>query len=108
MVEGVRASRFDPPEVAAVKGSLRMRRVLARAVRDPVPDSPQRLRLLYRGQLLSLDRAELDEARRAVLVPGVRRNAARAKAAGMVLDALWRQTAEHHAGRLGARGITAY
>jgi len=94
MVEGVRASRFDPPEVAAVKGSLRMRRVLARAVRDPVPDSPQRLRLLYRGQLLSLDRAELDEARRAVLVPGVRRNAARAKAAGMVLDALWRQTAE--------------
>ncbi|WP_216592967.1 HelD family protein [Verrucosispora sioxanthis] len=48
---GVVATRTDPPEVAAVKGSLRMRRVLERAARDAVPDAPPELRLLYRGTL---------------------------------------------------------
>ena len=54
---GMSATRTDPPEVAAVKGSLRMRRVLERAVRDAVPDAPGELRLLYRGELLRLERA---------------------------------------------------
>jgi DNA helicase IV len=94
MVEGIRASRHDPAEVAAIKGSQRMRRVLGRAARDPVPGSPPVLRVLYRGQLLVLQTPQLAQARRAVLVPGARRNAVRPKAAGMVLDALWRQTAD--------------
>ena len=53
---GMTATRTDPPEVAAVKGSLRMRRVLERAARDAVPGGPAELRLLYRGTLLRLDR----------------------------------------------------
>ncbi|WP_432829832.1 HelD family protein [Dactylosporangium sp. CA-092794] len=94
LVEGAQATRHEPPEVAGVKGSLRMQRVLGRAARSPVPDSPERFRLLYRGELLSLDKPALDELRRTVLGLGVRRNAARAKAAGYVLDALWRQSVE--------------
>src|SRR5262249_33064695 len=94
LVEGVQATRHEPPEVAAVKGSLRMQRVLGRAARSPVPDSPDRIRLLYRGELLTLDRPALDELRRTVLNLGVKRNATRAKAAGYVLDALWRQSVE--------------
>jgi UvrD-like helicase C-terminal domain/AAA domain len=90
----VNANRHDPAGIAAIKGSLRMARVLGRAARDAVPGSPDRLRVLYRGQLLELDRRALDEARRAVLAQGVRRNAVRAKAAGYVLDALWRQSVE--------------
>ncbi|MEU7866319.1 AAA family ATPase [Dactylosporangium sp. NPDC049140] len=94
LVEGVRATRHEPPEVAAVKGSLRMQRVLARAARGPVPGSPDKIRILYRGELLSLDKPALDDLRRTVLNLGVKRNAARAKAAGHVLDALWRQSVE--------------
>jgi DNA helicase IV len=94
LVEGVHATRHEPSAVAAVKGSLRMQRVLSRVARDPAPGAPERLRILYRGQLLSLDRRALDELRRTVLNLGVRRNAARAKAAGHVLDALWRQSVE--------------
>ncbi|MGI5236941.1 HelD family protein [Dactylosporangium sp. CA-139066] len=94
LVEGVQATRHEPPEVAAIKGSLRMQRVLGRAARSPVPGSPDRIRILYRGELLSLDRPALDELRRTVLGLGVKRNAARAKAAGYVLDALWRQSVQ--------------
>ena len=94
LVEGVQASRHEPPEVAAIKGSLRMQRILNRAARGSTTDAPDRLRLLYRGQLLTLDRRALEELRRTVLNLGVRRNAARAKAAGHVLDALWRQSVE--------------
>jgi hypothetical protein len=56
LVAGVTATRSDLAEVAAIKGSLRMRRVLERAVRDAVPDGPGELRLLYRGELLRLTR----------------------------------------------------
>jgi DNA helicase IV len=94
LVEGVHAARHDPAEVAAVKGSTRMARVLARASRDAVPGSPARLRVLYRGELLSLDRNALDEARGNALGHGASRNAVRAKAAGYLLDALWRQSVE--------------
>jgi len=94
LVVGVQATRHDNARTAAVKGSARMQRVLARAARDTAPDSPDRLRILYRGQLLSLERPALDEARRAILGPGPKRNAVRAKAAGYVLDALWRQSVE--------------
>jgi DNA helicase IV len=94
LVEGVQATRHDNQRVAAIKGSLRMQRVLSRAARDAVPDSPDRLRVLYRGQLLRLDRPALEEARRTILGPGPKRNLVRAKAAGYILDALWRQSAD--------------
>jgi len=94
LLPGVAAGRHDPPELAAAKGSVRMVRVLTRAARDNAPDAPGRLRLLYKGQLLVLDRRVMDEARREVLSGGARRNAVRPKAAGWILDALWRQTEE--------------
>ncbi|GIJ78577.1 DNA helicase IV [Micromonospora phaseoli] len=88
---GLSVTRTDPPEVAAVKGSLRMRRVLERAARDAVPDSPAELRLLYRGQLLRLERAELDAIRDRVLSRGARRNEVRRAGFDGVLAALWAQ-----------------
>ncbi|WP_262282197.1 AAA family ATPase [Micromonospora sp. MA102] len=97
---GVSANRTDPPEVAAVKGSLRMRRVLERAVRDAVPDSPGELRLLYRGELLRLERGELDAIRDRTLSRGARRNEVRRAAFDAVLAALWAQARRLRIGRL--------
>ena len=94
LVIGLHAVRHDPPKLAAIKGSLRIRPILRQAARDAVPGSPRRLRLLYRGQLPSLDHQALDAARRAVLANGAKRNAVRPKAAGYLLDALWRQSIE--------------
>lgn len=92
LVPGYVAERHDPPELAVAKGSARMARVLARAARDNAPDAPSRLRVLYKGQLLQLDARALTDTRRDLLNSGARRNAVRPKAAGLVLDALWRQT----------------
>ncbi|PWU51514.1 ATP-dependent DNA helicase [Micromonospora globispora] len=97
---GMSATRTDPPEVAAVKGSLRMRRVLERAVRDAVPDSPQELRLLYRGELLRLERRELDGIRDRALTRGARRNEVRRVAFDAVLAALYAQARQLRIGRL--------
>ncbi|MBM7490177.1 hypothetical protein JOD64_001399 [Micromonospora luteifusca] len=91
---GMTATRPDPPEVAAVKGSLRMRRVLERAARDAVPGGPGELRLLYRGTLLRLDRAELDRIRDRVLHRGARRNEVRRAGFDGVFAALWAQARE--------------
>ncbi|MEU7801526.1 AAA family ATPase [Micromonospora arborensis] len=88
---GMTATRPDPPEVAAVKGSLRMRRVLERAARDAVPGGPGELRLLYRGTLLRLDRAELDRIRDRALHRGARRNEVRRAGFDGVFAALWAQ-----------------
>ncbi|MFC5922333.1 HelD family protein [Micromonospora vulcania] len=88
---GMTATRTDPPEVASVKGSLRMRRVLERAVQDAVPGGPGELRLLYRGTLLRLDRAELDGIRNRALPRGARRNEARRAGFDGVFAALWAQ-----------------
>ncbi|MFC4022158.1 HelD family protein [Micromonospora sp. GCM10011542] len=92
---GMTATRTDPPEVAAVKGSLRMRRVLERAVRDAAPGGPGELRLLYRGQLLRLDRAQLDAIRDRALPRGARRNEVRRAGFDGVFAALWAQARQH-------------
>ncbi|WP_433312747.1 HelD family protein [Micromonospora chersina] len=97
---GLSATRTDPPEVAAVKGSLRMRRVLERAVRDAVPGSPTELRLLYRGELLRLERPALDAIRDRTLSRGGRRNEVRRAAFDAVLAALWTQARALRIGRL--------
>ena len=77
--------------MAAIKGSLRMRRVLERASHDAVPGGPTELRLLYRGTLLRLDRADLDRIRRRALPRGARRNEVRGAGFDGVFDALWAQ-----------------
>ncbi|XTZ18705.1 HelD family protein [Micromonospora echinospora] len=97
---GLSATRTDPPEVAAVKGSLRMRRVLERAARDAVPDGPDELRLLYRGQLLRLARPELDAIRTRALPRGARRNEVRRAGFDGIFAALWAQ-----ARRIGVPGL---
>jgi DNA helicase IV len=99
---GVSAIRTDPAGIAAIKGSLRMRRVLERAVRDAVPDGPTELRLLYRGALLRLTRAELDAIRARALPRGARRNEVRRAGIDGLFDALWTQ-----AHRLRIAGLPA-
>ncbi|MFY1637156.1 HelD family protein [Solwaraspora sp. WMMB335] len=91
LVPGVSATRTDPAGTAVVKGSLRMRRVLERAVRDAVPDGPTELRLLYRGHLLRLRVAELDGIRTRALPRGARRNEVRRAGIDGLFDALWAQ-----------------
>ena len=91
LVAGYDATRVDPTDVAAIKGSLRMRRVLERASHDAVPDGPTELRLLYRGTLLRLDAAELNRIRRRALPRGARRNEVRGAGFDGIFDALWAQ-----------------
>jgi DNA helicase IV len=100
---GVVATRTDPTPLAAIKGSLRMRRVLERAVRDAVPDGPTELRLLYRGELLRLGNAELDAIRDRALSRGGRRNEVRRVGIDGLFDALWTQAQRIRAGRLPER-----
>ena len=94
LVPGYEATRVDPGDVAAIKGSLRMRRVLERASHDGVPGAPTELRLLYRGALLRLDAAHLDRIRRSALQRGARRNEVRGHGFDRVFDALWAQARE--------------
>jgi DNA helicase IV len=91
LMAGYDATRVDPGDVAAIKGSLRMRRVLERASHDAVPGAPTELRLLYRGTLLRLDAAGLDKIRRKALPRGARRNEMRGHGFDGVFDALWAQ-----------------
>jgi DNA helicase IV len=95
LVAGFAAERTDATDVAAIKGSLRMRKVLERASHDAVPGAPEELRLLYRGTLLRLGRAELDKIRRAALPRGARRNEVRGAGFDRVFDALWAQARQH-------------
>jgi DNA helicase IV len=91
LVAGYDATRTDPTAVAALKGSLRMRRVLERASHDAVPGGPTELRLLYRGALLRLDAADLERIRRKALPRGARRNEVRGTGFDRLFDALWAQ-----------------
>ncbi|WP_249998194.1 AAA family ATPase [Actinoplanes sp. M2I2] len=95
LVPGYNATRVDSSDVAAIKGSLRMRRVLERASHDAVPDGPTELRLLYRGTLLRLGAGDLDRIRRAALPRGARRNEVRGAGFDRLFDALWSQVRQH-------------
>ncbi|MEU8656952.1 HelD family protein [Actinoplanes philippinensis] len=91
LVPGWDATRVDPGDVASIKGSLRMRRVLERASHDAVPGGPTELKLLYHGTLLRLDANDLDRIRRSALQRGARRNEVRGHGFDRVFDALWAQ-----------------
>ncbi|GAA0537328.1 AAA family ATPase [Paractinoplanes ferrugineus] len=91
LVPGYAATRVDSGPVAALKGSLRIRRVLERASHDAVPGGPTELRLLYRGALLRLDAGTLEQIRRKALPRGARRNEVRGHGFDRVFDALWAQ-----------------
>jgi len=103
LVEGVTATRRDPPEVAAIKGSDRMRDVLIELMWQTPPTAPPGLRLVYAGQVLTLAAADLAAARRRVrarcVATGTMPNAARAAAAAVLLDALWSKVDGAHLDR---------
>lgn len=91
LLDGVSATHTDPAAVAAVKGSLRMRRVLKQAMRDNPPDAPDELRIVYQGEVLKLGARELAKVRRSVHSAGRPPNESRVDAAEALLEALWRK-----------------
>jgi hypothetical protein len=93
VVDGVTATLRDEPADAAVKGSLRMRRVLSQAVRVVPVGAPERLRLTYRGQVLTLAARDLAAVRRAVLTRGAVHNRVRGRARERLIGALWQRLA---------------
>lgn len=91
VLDGVRAAGSDSAAVTRVKGSLRMRRVLKRALREPPQDAPTELRITYRGQVLKLDERDLAKVRRTIHSAGRPPNQSRVDAAEALLEALWRK-----------------
>ena len=89
IVDGIDATRHDPPLVARIKGSSRMRRVLARAARDVAPDAPDEFRIFWRDEVLLLDRRDLASVRRHLLGGGQQRNRSVTKVEQSLLDLLW-------------------
>ena len=67
VVDGVTARRHDRPVVAAIKGSSRMKTVLRRTSRGPVPGAPTSFRIFYRDDVLTLTDRELHALRRTLL-----------------------------------------
>lgn len=67
VVEACTAQRLDTPAAAALKGSLRIRRVLARASRDTIPGAPDALRAMVSGRPVRLESRRLDRVRAQVL-----------------------------------------
>lgn len=90
LVVGFNASREETAAVRAIKGGLRMRKVLRRAAEDAPPGSPGELRIRYRGEWLTLSRKQIEDIRRRV-GRGSRRNEVRARAFGEILDTLFQQ-----------------
>ncbi|PRX48333.1 DNA helicase IV [Prauserella shujinwangii] len=88
VLDGIEATRQDPARLAAIKGSLRMRKILLRALRDTPPDAPTEMRIVYRGEVLKLTAKELDRVRRKVHTQGGPPNRSRVRAAETLLAAL--------------------
>lgn len=88
LVPGVNATREETAVVRALKGSLKMRKLLRRAAEDAPPSNPDGLRIRYRGEWLVLTRRQTEEIRRRV-GRGAKRNEVRARAFGEILDLLW-------------------
>ncbi|MFD2421264.1 HelD family protein [Amycolatopsis pigmentata] len=88
ILDGVTAVRQDPAPLAAIKGSLRMRRVLLRALRETPPGVPDEMRIVYRGEVLKLRGKELEKVRRRVHTQGGPPNRSRVRAAETLLAAL--------------------
>jgi DNA helicase IV len=93
LVDGVKATAVDDAEVAAIKGSLRMRGVLSRAARDRVPNAPTTLRVFIGGATIELDANQLDNVRRNAL-RRTPRNRAAAEARKGLIAALWQRFPE--------------
>ncbi|MGL5406068.1 MAG: HelD family protein [Propionibacteriaceae bacterium] len=83
-----RTERIDTPDAAAIKGSLAMVALLKKLVAEPLPDSPHALRVVVKGDILSLNTAQLLRIRNDVLASR-QVNKARKAAETAILNALW-------------------
>lgn len=63
LVDGMTATRLDSPRAAALKGSLRMGRLLARASHDVPPEAPRQFRAFVAGIAIRLDEPALRRVR---------------------------------------------
>ncbi|HYO33079.1 MAG TPA: UvrD-helicase domain-containing protein [Nocardioidaceae bacterium] len=97
VVDGIRATRHDRANVAALKGSARMTSLLARTARGPAPNAPTSFRIFYRDDVLTLSSRQLRSVRRSLLSSGQRRNRAVGAAPDALLDALWEQVSGERA-----------
>jgi DNA helicase IV len=95
VLDGVVATRQDSAKLAAIKGSLRIRKVLTRAMRDAPPGVPDEFRIVYRGEVLKLRDKELEKVRRKVHGHGGPPNRSRVRAAETLLEALADKAEEH-------------
>jgi DNA helicase IV len=85
----ITGDRVDPPLAAAIKGSLRMVKVLRRMVHEPLNEVPLELRILVDGNVLVVPAATLARIRSHVLAHH-RLNSGREAAEKELLTALWR------------------
>ncbi|MFI5912096.1 HelD family protein [Dactylosporangium sp. NPDC051541] len=96
LVDGVCATRRDPADIAAVKGSESIRPVLEDLMWQASPEAPKQLRLVYSGQVLVLREPDLAEARRRIRARcernGTLLNASRKTAAAVLLGTLRTRT----------------
>lgn len=102
VVGGLTAARFDAPAAAAVKGSLRVRKVLGRAVREAIPDAPDTLRTFVAGHAIRLDPPALAAVRRQVLRHH-HRNSSWDAAIQALGEAAWAQVRRGEAARAQVR-----
>ncbi len=93
VVDGVTATRLDEPSVAALKGSLRIRRLLSRAAADAPPGAPQEFRAFVNGKAVRVDRPTLDRIRAQVL-RSHQRNLAGAAVRTSLAEAAWASVRE--------------
>ncbi len=91
VVDGITAWRHDREQVARIKGSARMRGLLARTARGPVPGAPDSFRVFYRDDVLILDPEQLGALRRSLLGAGQRRNGLVQQVPAELIEMLWRQ-----------------
>jgi DNA helicase IV len=89
VVDNVDTDRLDPPALAALKGSARMRRFLQRAVREGPPGAPEQLRLVYGGEVLRLRVEELTRIRGELHARLHHANAAGTEVRRALAEALW-------------------
>ncbi|MFQ6171274.1 HelD family protein [Oryzobacter sp. R7] len=89
LVDGMTATRVDSPEVAAIKGSLRIRRLLGRIASRAPEGAPREFRAFVAGHAVRLDEPVLRRVRSEVL-RGHQHNLATDAARSALAEAAWR------------------
>ncbi|HET8593936.1 MAG TPA: UvrD-helicase domain-containing protein [Intrasporangium sp.] len=88
VVDAIDTERLDPPDVARIKGSTRIRALLGAAARGRVPGAPTEFRAIVAGQAVRLDTRTLDHVRSQVLRQH-QRNAGTAAAQAALGETAW-------------------